>query len=118
MPTIPTVRAQYSSFNIHMETKCNRKNKRISKLQHRLHASRKYCDILLIYGQFGPYVCVAARKYSIYFPERRRPDRNVFSRLIHRIRETGYVMPNRNVVVEVLVVVVLVVLLKMKKQFC
>lgn len=55
----------------------------------------EYCDMLLIYGEYRQNARRAAQEYGIRFPERRRPDKNIFLRLVNRIRETGSVILNR-----------------------
>src|SRR5580765_4723353 len=52
----------------------------------------EYCDMVIIYGECGENVTVAAQEYAIRFPERRAPNRNVILRLINRIRQTGSVL--------------------------
>jgi len=56
----------------------------------------EYYDILLINRENGQNVCLA-REYNIYFPESKRPDKNILSWLIHHVYESGSIMSDRKV---------------------
>lgn len=55
----------------------------------------EYCNMLLIYGKFEQNARLATREYNRRYPECRAINKNVFLNLIHRMRETGSVIPNR-----------------------
>ncbi|XP_011878323.1 PREDICTED: uncharacterized protein LOC105567789 [Vollenhovia emeryi] len=59
------------------------------------YLNEEYCDMFLIYGEYGQNSEMAAREYARRFPHRRAPYPRVFTRLINRVRQTGSVMPNR-----------------------
>jgi len=55
----------------------------------------EYCDMLLVYGKSDQNAHEAMRRYVEKYPNRRRPNQNVFLRLINRVRTSGYVIPMR-----------------------
>jgi len=55
----------------------------------------KYCDMLLILGQYNNQAGVAARRYAEYNPHRRHPNTNVIRRAKIRLRETGSMIIHR-----------------------
>lgn len=59
------------------------------------YSNEEYCDMLLIYGEYGQRSELAAREYARRFPHHRAPSPRVFTRLINRARQTGSLVPNR-----------------------
>lgn len=60
-------------------------------------STQEYTDMVIMYGVAGESARAAARLYAERFPKRERhPDSNVILRCIHRLRETGSVLPNRH----------------------
>lgn len=55
----------------------------------------EYADIIFVYGFANGNDREAAREYQRKFPDRRIPDRRVFSRAFQRLRETGSAAPHR-----------------------
>lgn len=60
-----------------------------------LFTRAEYCDMMLLYGGLGQNALAASAEYAVRFPNRRRPTPGVILRLMHRLRETGNVIPNR-----------------------
>jgi hypothetical protein len=56
----------------------------------------EYCDMHLMYGLAEQNANEAKRLYQQKFPNRRVPDAKTFRSVNIRLRETGYLLPNKS----------------------
>lgn len=59
------------------------------------YSASEYIDMLLIYGECRKNAREAAREYAARYPNRRHPERKLFSAIERRGRETGSVVPEQ-----------------------
>ncbi|KAJ8944403.1 hypothetical protein NQ318_023176 [Aromia moschata] len=63
--------------------------------RHNLFTNSEMTDMVAIYAQQNFSERAAARSYADTYPNRRQPNRKLFSRLFSRLRETGSFGPSR-----------------------
>ncbi|KAJ8939028.1 hypothetical protein NQ318_011317 [Aromia moschata] len=64
--------------------------------RHNLFTNSEMTDMVAIYAQQNFSERDAARSYADTYPNRRQPNRKLFSRLFSRLRETGSFRPSRH----------------------
>ncbi|KAJ8949011.1 hypothetical protein NQ318_005185 [Aromia moschata] len=64
--------------------------------RHNLFTNSEMTDMVAIYTQQNFSERAAARSYADTYPNRRQPNRKLFSRLFSRLRETGSFRPSRH----------------------